>query len=101
MKRDAEKISSILKRAIGMQYAQKINESGIKMGWEKFVGKEVAKHTAPSFLKKGKLFVRVDSSVWAYELSTHLKDIISSKINEGIGEEVVTDIHFLVGDLKR
>jgi predicted nucleic acid-binding Zn ribbon protein len=74
-----------------------MNESAIKMGWEDFVGKEVAKHTTPSFLKKGVLFIHVDSPVWAYELSTHLKDILSKKINEGIGKEVVKDIHFKVG----
>ncbi len=67
------------------------------MEWEGLVGKEVAKHTAPAFLKKGILFITVDSPVWAYELSTHLKDIIVKNINVGVGGEVVKDIHFRVG----
>lgn len=95
----SEKISQILKRVINKSHAGKMDEASIKMGWDGFVGQEVAKHTAPAFLKKGILFVNVDSSAWAYELSTHLKNILLGKINEGVGQEVVKDIHFKVRDL--
>jgi len=96
-----EKISQILKRVIRKGHLHKMNEASIKTGWDGFVGKEVAKHTTPAFLKQGTLFVNVDSSAWAYELSTHLKDIMSRKINDGLGEEVVKDIHFKVGGFMR
>lgn len=96
--RSTENISSILKRVIKKDRLYKMNEASIKMDWKELVGEEVAKHTAPTFLKNGKLFVNVDSSTWAYELSNHLKDLILRKINKDMGEEVVTDIHFRVGD---
>lgn len=92
----AESISTILKRVIKKGHLSKMKEASIKMGWDGFVGKEVARHTAPAFLKKGILFVQVDSSAWAYELSTHLKSIILKNINEGMGEDLVKDIHFKV-----
>lgn len=97
----SEKIAQILKRVIKESHSCKMKEASIKTGWDGFVGKEVARHTTPAFLKKGTLFVNVDSSAWAYELSTHLKDIVLKNINEGIGEDVVTDIHFKVGDFAR
>ena len=96
-----EKVSQILKRVISKSHLHKMNEASIKMGWDGLVGKEVARHTAPAFLKKGILFVRVDSSAWAYELSTHLKDIVLKNISEGVGEGVVKDIHFRVGNFMR
>lgn len=97
----SEKISQILKRVIKKSHLHKMNEASIKMGWDGLVGKEVARHTVPAFLKKEILFVHVDSSAWAYELSTHLKDIILRKINEGVGGDVVKDIHFKVRDFRR
>lgn len=100
MVNSAENIAQILKRVIKKShFSHKMNESTIKTEWERLVGREVARHTRPAFLKKTVLFVRVDSSAWAYELSTHLKDILLKKINEGVGEEVVGDIHFQVGQI--
>lgn len=96
MNNSVEKISTILKRVIKKSHLQKMKEASIKMGWEGLVGKEVAKHTVPAFLKKGILFINVDSSAWAYELSTHLKGIILKNITEGVGEGIVKDILFKV-----
>lgn len=98
MKGTAESISSILKRVIKKDHLYKMKEAGIKMDWKQIVGEELAKHTAPGFLKNGKLFVNVDSATWAYELSTHLKGILMNKINADAGEQIVKDIHFKVGD---
>jgi predicted nucleic acid-binding Zn ribbon protein len=93
----AEKISTILGRVIkDNRLGQGLKEATLKMEWERLVGKEVARHTIPDFLKKGILMVGVDSSTWAYELSNHLKGLIIQKINEGLGEAVVKDIHFKV-----
>lgn len=97
MNNSVERISTILERAIKKSHLQKMKEASIKMEWECLVGKEVAKHTVPAFLKKGVLFITVDSSAWAYELSTHLKGIIVRNINVGVGADVVKDIHFRVG----
>jgi predicted nucleic acid-binding Zn ribbon protein len=97
----AEKISTILQRVIkDNRLGRGLKEAAIKMEWERLVGKEAARHTIPAFLKKGILIVRVDSSVWAYELSTNRKALILKKINEGLEEETVKDIHFKVRDLR-
>jgi predicted nucleic acid-binding Zn ribbon protein len=98
----AEKISSVLERVIKENHlTHGFQEATIKMAWEGMVGKDVAKHTNPAFLKKGILMVGVDSSAWAYELSTHLKSLMLKKINQGLGREAVKDIHFRVGGLRK
>lgn len=97
----AEKISAILPRVIkDNRLSHGFQEATLKTAWESLVGKEVARHTSPSFLKKGILTVGVDSAPWAYELSHHLKGLILKKINEGLGIEAVNDIHFKVKDFK-
>lgn len=92
-----EKISTILQRVIKVnRLGHGFKEAIIRKEWEGLVGQEVARHTSPGFFKKGILLVGVDSSTWAYELANHLKGLILSKINQGLGEEVVKDIHFKV-----
>jgi len=63
--------------------------------WDKAVGKTIAKHSKPFSVKKGTLFVRVEGSVWANELSLMKKKIIN-KLNKMIGHESIKDIVFKI-----
>jgi predicted nucleic acid-binding Zn ribbon protein len=63
--------------------------------WDKAVGKTIAKHSKPFSIKKGTLFVRVESSVWSNELSLLKKKIIN-KLNKMIGDESIKDIVFKI-----
>lgn len=64
--------------------------------WDQIVGEEIAKRTAPEAIKNGKLIVRVNSSVWAQELSFQ-KEVILKRLKRYIDDEsVLTDVHFYV-----
>ena len=64
--------------------------------WDQIVGEEVSKNAQPSAFKGKLLLVEVNSSVWMHQLQ-FLKDDISRKINDRLGEDLVEDIKFKIG----
>lgn len=73
----------------------KLSEAKIFEIWQKEVGVDVSNHTTPVKLFKGKLFVRVDESIWMSQLTFIKKDIID-KLNKSINANLVKDIFFTI-----
>ena len=69
--------------------------------WEKVVGSECAKHSEPYALRGKILFVRVDDSTRAFELSRRYKKSIMRRMQHEMGEDQLHDIIFRVGQLSR
>ncbi len=78
------------------QYSQNL----IIERWAEIIGPEIAGVTRAERIVKGKLFVTVRDSTWAYHL-TLLKIQLSAQINQYVGEKVVEDIFFKVGPLQQ
>lgn len=77
---------------LGLDRAIKENQAVVK--WEEAVGKRIAEVTKVERVRKGKLYVKVNSSSWRNELIS-LKGNIIDKLNTKIGERVIYDIIFL------
>lgn len=68
-----------------------LKERQLLNSWEQLLGKSVAKATDKIYLKDGKLFVHLSSSVVKNELYM-LQDEIINRLNEAAGEELVREI---------
>lgn len=68
--------------------------------WDEVVGKQIANASQPEFVKDGRMFVTVKSSVWANELSLYKAEIIA-RLNKRIGRPVLKDIIMKVGSVKK
>jgi len=66
--------------------------------WQKAVGPQISVQTRPDRLKRNTLFVKVSSSVWMHQLHILKQDIIE-KINQLLGKELITNIHFSIGEI--
>lgn len=102
MKRDgfSSSVSEVLKRVLvrrGME--RRIKELWILPQWREIVGEKISKHTQPITVKKGNLFVRVDSSGWLTQL-TYLKEKIISQINQREASNLIKNIYFHLGEIK-
>ena len=73
----------------------KIKEYYIYIIWDEEVGKNISAPAKPIFFKHGKLFVKVDSSIWLNELK-FLKDKIKEKINAKLETNKVKEIYFRI-----
>ena len=63
--------------------------------WNKFVGDIISTHSRPDRVFKNYLFISVDHSIFANELSM-MKGTVLNKINKEFGFEAVKDIRISV-----
>ncbi|HEX2787209.1 MAG TPA: DUF721 domain-containing protein [Ignavibacteria bacterium] len=62
--------------------------------WEECVGSSIAKFSEPIRIVKHKLYVKVENSVWRYELSVR-KDEIIPRLNQSLNKKLIREIVFI------
>jgi len=65
--------------------------------WDRTVGPAIARNARPSWIKDGRLRVRVSGPIWLQELE-FAAETIRDKLNEALGRRAVTRIDFRLGD---
>ncbi len=65
--------------------------------WDGVVGKRIAEHARPSWIKKGVLMVKVTDSVWLQDLE-FMAEMIREKLNSRLQREAIRKIRFKVGE---
>lgn len=84
----------------GSEFEIRLKEHTCVMVWDEVVGDQVSSAAQPEFVRDGVLFVVTKSSVWSNELTFYKADMIS-RLNRRVGGNVLKDIVFKVGKLKR
>jgi predicted nucleic acid-binding Zn ribbon protein len=100
--RQPQRLDSILNKVLKKYQLKK----GIELYrslfiWSEVVGEEINKHTIPLKVKYDKLYVLVDTPVWADTINL-LKPQILTKLNQRLGKQgLIKDIHLRIGDFYR
>jgi len=92
-----EVLENFLKRS-GLD--RRIREQKILNSWDRAVGEAIAERTQPVSVKNRVLRVKVTNSVWMQELQ-FMKDLIIKKLHEQIGENLLQDLRFFMGEIDR
>jgi predicted nucleic acid-binding Zn ribbon protein len=74
-------------------FAPGLREQSVLASWPEIVGETIAAHSEAVALSNGTLFIAVDSSVWAQELSL-LRAKIAAAIDARLGPGHVRDLRF-------
>ena len=91
-KNNTEKIGKVIQDYIeALDVNGKLKEVRLIRSWEEIVGKTIAKKTDDIYIKNGKLFVKMNSSVARNELSI-LKTSLINRLNEKAGDTIISDI---------
>ncbi len=69
----------------------RMDEMRIKQGWERIMGKPIARYTSNLSLKGGKLYVKIDNAPLKQEL-TYGKEKIRDILNKEFSAEVVKEV---------
>lgn len=69
------------------------NDAFIWKFWDEIVGSAIAKHAQPTWIKDGRLRVKVTDPIWLQELG-FVGDDIKEKINKKLGRKAVERIEF-------
>ena len=83
-------------RRFGLE--NKLLELHLRQHWPKIAGSQIAAHTKPDQVRFKKLYLVVESSVWAHQL-TFLKPTLIENICAEAGRTCITDIVVRVGDV--
>jgi len=98
--RGAERIGGILEGVIqGLGIEKRITQERAVVDWSEIVGRRIAEHARALRVSDGRLFVEVDSSVWAQELSLMRRQLLT-EVNSKVGGESIEHIHFVLGGTK-
>ena len=94
--RRPEPIGDVLAAVIrDLGCGKKLKEQRAVVEWADIVGRQVAEHTRAVRVDGGRLFIEVDSSVWAQELSL-MRRKIRREVNERVGNEAIEYVHFVL-----
>jgi hypothetical protein len=90
----AELMPNVLK---GIGFEQRETEVQVVKVWNNFMDPAVRDHAQPVGLRKGTLFVRVDSNVWLDELVRYRYKEILKRLQHAFGRDLISKISFRVG----
>ena len=91
-KSNTQTIASVIKDYLKeAQIEGKLKEVQVVNSWEELVGKVIARRTNRIYIKNGKLYLYMNSSIVKNELLMHREGIIE-RINTNAGEEIVKEI---------
>ena len=94
-----DKLGDILEKSLKrLDLSQRLEEYGVWPVWNEIVGAAIARNAQPEKIRNGTLFVKVASSTWMQELQ-YMKEMISEKLNQSLGRQVVKNVFFFVGKL--
>ena len=93
--RDA--VSSVLKR---LDNEQNLRAYEVWTFWDEEVGEAMACRAQPSQFRNGLLIVTVSSHAWLQEMQ-FLKDDLLERLNRHLGMEVIRDLYFVSGRVRR
>jgi predicted nucleic acid-binding Zn ribbon protein len=89
---NTRKINEVLKEFLRENNLDvRLKERDLVESWEGMVGRTINRATKNIYIRDRKLFVVLSSSVVRNELYM-LKDEIVRKLNERIGEQIITDL---------
>lgn len=91
---NTQSLSDVIKEYIKQnRIDSRLKEVDVVAGWERLLGKTIAKYTKNIYIRNGILYVEMVSPVVKNELFM-MREEIRRRINEDAGTEVVTQIVF-------
>jgi predicted nucleic acid-binding Zn ribbon protein len=72
-------------------------EAEVVKVWNDLLDPEIVAHAQPTGLRKGTLFVTVDSSVWLSEIVRYRRKEILARLQHSFGRVLVAKISFRIG----
>ena len=94
----ARRIGDVLpKVAVDLRMDSRRAEIEVVKVWNNLIDPNIVAHAQPANLRKGTLFVNVDSSVWLSEIVRYRRKEILDRLQHSFGCEVIKRISFRVG----
>ena len=94
----AQPVSAVLPRVLAdLRMDSRRAEAEVVKVWNNLLDPNVIAHAQPTGIRKGTLFVTVDSSVWLSEIVRYRRKEILDRLQHSFGRDFITKISFRVG----
>jgi predicted nucleic acid-binding Zn ribbon protein len=94
----ARPAAEIMPRVLsGLRMDSRQAETEILKVWNNQLDPNIVAHAKPTGIRKGTLFVTVDSSVWLDEIVRYRRREILERLQNSFGRELITRISFRTG----
>jgi predicted nucleic acid-binding Zn ribbon protein len=94
----ARAVGDVVSRLLSdMRLDDRRAEAEIVKVWNSLIDPNIVAHAQPAGLRKGTLFVNVDSSVWLSEIVRYRRREILDRLQHSFGKNVIQRISFRVG----
>lgn len=93
--RTSAEVMPMVMQKLGLKQRQ--SEAEISQVWEELIDPTVTAHAKPVGIRKGTLFVNVDSNVWLSEIVRYRRHEILKRLQHAFGSEMIARISFRVG----
>jgi predicted nucleic acid-binding Zn ribbon protein len=94
----ARPLSALLPRVLSeLRIDSRQTEAEIVKVWNGLLDPAIVAHAQPTGLRKGTLFVSVDSSVWLSEIVRYRQKDILDRLHHSFGRELIKKISFRIG----
>ena len=96
-----EPVNAVLERVLdSLNLGLKVKQYRIWDVWNSVVGEAIARQAQPQQIRAMVLWVTVSNSTWMQQLEFMKRQIVE-RINERIGETVIRDIRFRIGEITK
>jgi predicted nucleic acid-binding Zn ribbon protein len=94
----AQPVSAVMPRVLAeLRIDNRRAEAEVVKVWHHLLDPNVVAHAQPTGLRKGTLFVTVDSNVWLSEIVRYRRKEILERLQHSFGRDLITKISFRVG----
>jgi predicted nucleic acid-binding Zn ribbon protein len=94
----AQPASAIMSRVLtGLGLDRRRAEAEVVKVWNNLLDPQIVAHAQPTGLRKGTLFVTVDSNVWLSEIVRYRRKEVLDRLQHSFGRDFITKISFRVG----
>lgn len=81
----------------GLGIDKRLSETEILRVWNHALDPNIVAHARPTALRKGTLFVAIDSNVWLDEIVRYRRREILERLRASFGSDLIQKIAFSVG----
>jgi predicted nucleic acid-binding Zn ribbon protein len=94
----AQPASAVLPRVlVDLRMDRRRAEAEVVKVWNNLIDPNIVAHAQPTGIRKGTLFVTVDSSVWLSEIVRYRRKEILDRLQHSFGRDFIARISFRVG----
>jgi predicted nucleic acid-binding Zn ribbon protein len=97
--KEVKKLGDLVQKVARIAKAKSKTNRRLSVKWAEIADRDILEHTDVKGLKKGVLYVKVDSATWLHYITAFKKEELLRSIQNEYKQRFISDIRFYIGNL--